>query len=97
MAKDVFGQAIDKWGRQAQIDMMIEECAELILALHKLTKRKCHPHSVPEKLSNVCEELADVQIMINQMKALFGNEEIDTWYNVKMERLQNLLNGNSSF
>ncbi len=96
MSEELFKRAIEKWGRQPQIDMAIEECAELILALHKLTKRKSHPNQITERLDNVCEELADVQIMINQMKALFGIKEVNDWYDVKMFRLQNLLNEKSS-
>lgn len=96
MAEDLFKKTILKWGRESQIDMTIEECAELILALHKLTKRKYHPALVAGRIANVCEELADVQIMINKMKALFGHEDVDAMYNIKMERLQNLLNENSS-
>lgn len=38
--------------------MMIEECAELILALRKLDRNK------PNAMENVYEEIADVEIMI---------------------------------
>ena len=87
---ELFKQAIDKWGRQSQIDMMIEECAELIKALCKL-KRRHHPSDTASLINDICEETADVQLMVNQMKIVFGAAEVKDWYNVKVERLQGLL------
>ena len=89
--ENLFQQAVDKWGRQFQIDMMIEECAELISALSKL-KRKHHPADTASLINDICEEIADVQIMVNQMKLIFGPKEVDDWQTVKMERLRDLLN-----
>ncbi len=88
---ELFKQAVDKWGRSAQIDMMIEECSELIKALCKL-KRAHHPADTGALINDICEEIADVQIMSGQMRHIFGAEDVDDWYNVKLERLQELLN-----
>lgn len=87
----LFEKAIGKWGRRSQVDMTIEECAELILSLHKATKRVFDPADTGARINDVCEELADVQLMINQMKLIFGAKEVKDWYAVKVERLQGLL------
>lgn len=86
----LFEKAINQWGRQSQIDMMIEECAELTKALCKL-KRKHEPADTASLVNDICEEIADVQLMVNQMKIVFGAGEVKDWYAVKVERLQGLL------
>ena len=86
----LFEKAINQWGRQSQIDMMIEECAELVKALCKL-KRKHDPSDTGALVNDICEEIADVQLMVNQMKIVFGSKEVKDWYAVKVERLQHLL------
>ncbi len=88
---ELFKQAVDKWGREPQIDMMIEECSELIKALCKL-KRAHHPSDTGVLINDICEELADVQIMAGQMRYIFGSDEVDGWVDQKIERLQKLLN-----
>jgi NTP pyrophosphatase (non-canonical NTP hydrolase) len=88
---ELFKQAVDKWGRLSQIDMMIEECAELTKALCKL-RRKHHPSDTAALVNDICEEIADVQIVAGQMRIVFGAEEVDDWYKEKVARLQNLLN-----
>lgn len=58
-------QAVQKFGKESQCRMMIEEMSELTKALCKL------PRGGP--VENVLEEMADVQIMLDQMKLLFGD------------------------
>jgi len=66
--KDILNAAIEKYGRDSQIDIMIEEMSELTKALLKYRRSgyldilRCE----------IREEVADVQIMIEQMKILFG-------------------------
>jgi NTP pyrophosphatase (non-canonical NTP hydrolase) len=59
--------ALDKWGPDAQCDQTVEECAELIVALHKQVKRSPKPHS----LDDVIDEMADVEMMLAQMRPAF--------------------------
>lgn len=87
---ELFKQAVDKWGRTSQIDMMIEECSELIKALCKI-KRAHDPSDTGALINDICEELADVQIMSGQMRYIFGADQIDGWYDAKLERLGRLL------
>lgn len=62
---EVLQRAIDTYGREAQRDMMVEEMSELTKALMKL--RRGGP------VADVIEEMADVQIMLDQMKIIFGD------------------------
>ncbi len=67
---ELYDDSIRLWGEDAQIDMMIEECSELIKAL---CKNKRRPKSF-EVLYNVCEELTDVEIVLDHMKIIFDIE-----------------------
>ena len=60
--------AIITWGIESQLDMIVEECAELILAVQKSRRKDNRNHSIPE-------ELADVQNCINQFKKLYPEYE----------------------
>lgn len=56
---------IDAYGHRAQQDMMVEEMSELTKALCKLNRGG--------STADVLEEMADVQIMLDQMKIIFGD------------------------
>jgi len=79
----IYHLAILEFGEQAQIEMMIEECAELIQAIQKF-KRKGKLWSIAD-VEKVRDELADVQIMLNQMVYVFGH--FDSEKQVKLKRL----------
>jgi len=69
-------RAVDTWGRFAQVDMMIEEMSELTKAL--LKERRAAPVPVSDlenAIANIREEMADVQIMLDQMKLIYGDPE----------------------
>lgn len=83
--EDDFGvckAAVMKWGVELQKDMMQEECAELIQAIFHEKRGKCDA-------STVKGELADVEIMLNQMRIIYGDWEQER--NAKLERLQRRL------
>ena len=85
-------QAIDKWGANAQIDMIIEECAELILALQKMKRNYGKDFAQDEELlTSVCDEVADVRIMTEQAQLLFDKELIQARVDYKMNRLKDRL------
>lgn len=72
---DVLCDAIDTYGREAQIDMCIEECSELIKALLKYRRLPLEERLASKgtkALENIQEEIADVQIMLWQMEMLYG-------------------------
>ena len=85
--RPVLQDALVMYGQQAQIDMMLEEMAELSKALLKLRRAKKHEITEPLFLvKNVEEEIADVQIVLNQMKLLFPGWGI--WMQAKLQRLE---------
>jgi hypothetical protein len=83
---ELFKQAFETWGKSAQIDMMIEECSELIKALCKF-KRNHNPSDTAALINDVCEEIADVKIMTGQMRYIFGAKDVGNWYKLKLTRL----------
>lgn len=81
----------DKYGMFAQIGQTTEECAELIKALNKYKRvfnvGQTTNVSEAEAVDNVCEEIADVSIMLEQMIYLFGIEDaVKEMYEKKLQR-----------
>ena len=62
-------------GIEKQRRLLQEECAELIQAVSKLERYG----AMPERVYNFVEELADVSIMIEQMKMTFSMTE-KAWF-----------------
>jgi len=76
-------KAILKWGVRNQMLKTIEECSELQKAL---AKSILNPN--PKNEEQIKEELADVQIMLNQMRIMYPFEEEKK---KKLKRLRGLL------
>ena len=66
--EEVMLQAIAEYGKEAQTDMMIEEMSELTKAL---LKHRRNPS--PKTIEDIKEETADVQIMLDQMRLIYGD------------------------
>lgn len=60
---------IDHYGADKQLDMLVEECAELIQAIQKYKRYKDIPGD-GEAFDNLIEEIADVENIIEQIKLL---------------------------
>ena len=75
---EICAEALVAFGPEAQVDMCIEECAELIVALQ---------HWKRGRPSDVVTEIADVQIMCEQMQELFGDGAVNTERHRKWQRL----------
>lgn len=84
--KKILQAAIDKWGVDAQKEMLEEECIELALALQKLKRTR---GDIGLKIANVIDEIADVKIMIQQAELMFDIDAINERVNFKMSRLTN--------
>lgn len=81
--QELYKAAFKKYGVINQIEMMIEECSELIQAIQK-AKRS----NTIENNNHICEEIADVEIMIEQMRGIYSSEEINKCKTEKLERLE---------
>lgn len=82
---NILQSAIDKWGIDAQLEMIIEECLELALSLQKLKRLR---GDMTIKEANVIDELADVKIMIRQAEKIFPMDKINDRVDFKMNRLK---------
>lgn len=77
-------QAIDTWGEDAQVSMAIEECSELITALTQFWRGR-------KTKAEVAEEIADVSIMMRQLRLIFGYQEVNEIEAGKLARLKKRL------
>lgn len=68
----VWREALEKWGIESQLGMVQEECAELIVAINKMFR---HGIRDPKSFANFVEELADVEIMLREMREFPGVQE----------------------
>ena len=82
-------RAIRTYGEQAQMDMAVEEMAELTKAICKI-KRAQAGCEVTAAIGNVIEEMADVQIMLDQLRIIFGRSTAEA-EEYKLERLKKRL------
>lgn len=88
--RDVYINAINTYGTEEQIRMIYEEMCELGVALSKY-----HRDPGMETVRDVQEEIADVQIMLEQAKEMFGRVDVERFVQEKTERLKNGLEGES--
>lgn len=91
-------RAITAYGAPAQMDMAVEEMAELTKALCKVKRVSCAAEA-KAVLENVVEEMADVQIMLDQLRIIFhrSTEEVEEVEEAKLERLKNRLDGQNNW
>lgn len=80
----VLVDAVQTWGAEAQQQMMVEEMSELTKALCKLYRARTEADA-EKAVEDIREEMADVQIMLDQMKILFGG--IEDQEGKKLDRL----------
>ena len=84
----ILENAIERWGIDAQCEMIIEECMELALALQKMKRLRGDKE---QKYKNTIDEIADVKIMIRQAERIFDLELINERVDFKMNRLKERL------
>lgn len=83
----IFAKALKTYGETAQIFMVMEEVAEL-------QKELCKNQRGKSNRREIAEEVADVEIMLDQMKVLHNIEEMTVEArNSKVARLNRRLEG----
>ena len=76
-----YADALKCWGAEFQKSMFHEEIGEVLTAMLHEKRGRCGKEAV-------LEELADLQIMLNQMVVLYGSdEEFKDIINAKLIRL----------
>jgi NTP pyrophosphatase (non-canonical NTP hydrolase) len=77
--EELYKTAIRRYGAETQENQAIEECAELITAIN-------HKHRGREH--NIAEEIADVEIMLEQLKIINDcRETVESIKALKIKRL----------
>jgi NTP pyrophosphatase (non-canonical NTP hydrolase) len=78
--QDLAADALRLWGHTAQIDMMIEECGELIVALQHFKRGRATN-------IEVASEIADVTLMLDQAALMFDRVLVGEQITEKVKRL----------
>lgn len=79
---DICEKVVKRFGKTAQLIMAMEEMSELIQALSKDVRGK-------GSRNNISEEIADVEIMLAQLKIIYRNDnDVDEWRADKLSLLQ---------
>ena len=69
--EEILRKAIETYGKDSQAKMMIEEMSEL-------TKELCKLFRGEGDTGHILQDMADVQIMLDQMRKIFGDtSELD--------------------
>ncbi|MFP4142731.1 MAG: hypothetical protein ACLFT7_05250 [Thermoplasmata archaeon] len=84
--EDLYKEALHKWGYEAQEKMFIEEIGEVLQAISKVDRKKngC-------TVKDLHEELADLEIMLGQIKKAYSNSRKD-YEEIKRNKLNRLAN-----
>lgn len=79
---EICEKAVIRFGKTAQLIMAMEEMSELIQALSKDIRGK-------GSRDNISEEIADIEIMLAQLKIIYRNSnDVDDWRAKKLSLLQ---------
>lgn len=96
--KQLLERVITANGMNNQLDVAIEELSELIQAICKIKRRDSLSNESFAVKGNLAEEMADVEIILAELKLLFDNEDdVKEWKNYKLDRLEKRLKEKSGF
>ena len=90
MEEEIYREAIRQWGTKAQLLMWLEESSELNHAICAYLRGR------EGAKEGVIEEMADCQIMLNQLKIVFEGDGFARLKTQKLLRLQERLHMSSS-
>ena len=83
--REICKKAVRTFGENAQCIKAMEECGEMVHALARKVLDQ------DPDLDNICEEIADVEILMEQMRVVFGDAFIDKWKQNKLEKLNKVV------
>ena len=83
----IYAAALEKYGSEIQLIVALEELAELQQALCKNLRGN-------HNAAHIAEEIADVEIMLEQLKLCFEiGDAVENWRERKLARLQSRIAG----
>ena len=83
--REICYKAVWTFGENSQCIKAMEECGELI---HALSRKVLGQDA---DFDNICEEVADLEILMEQMRVIFGDALIDKWKEKKLKRLEGVV------
>lgn len=90
---EIYKKAIKKFGSYKQTLKTIEELSELIQAIITFNISECINVDIDDEMYFIYEEIADVEIMLEQLKLIFDcYDTVNTIKKQKLERLEKLIN-----
>ena len=101
--KKIYRELWTTYGIQAQLNMLMEECAELIQSVNKIIRYydfeskdiKSNDFDNNKYWNNLAEEMADVEILIDQFKVMAYQHNLQQKINsikiIKLERVEQRL------
>lgn len=105
--QEILRKAIETYGCEKQMDKTMEECGELIAAINKLKRnggilsgthqkevRRPNESTTTEysrKYYNLCSKVADMNIMLDQLKLMLDMEAVVLAEERKIERMKQKL------
>lgn len=93
--KQLLERVITANGMNKQLDVAVEECSELIQAICKI---KRYGYTDEDCYFNLAEEMADVEIVLAELKLIFGNEDdVKSLKCDKLARLEKRLKSKTDF
>ncbi len=69
-------------GTWEQLNQLQEECGEVVRAVNKLRRKK------PNSYVELCEEIADLKIMLLQMDIILDGDLIESIFNQRLIRIE---------
>lgn len=76
----------EHYGLDNQLRILQEECAELIQAASKYLRAQEAGKPIAQSKAALLEEIADVMIMVEQIKGIFTGTALDAMLESKLER-----------
>lgn len=78
----MFDKCLEKWGLLSQILMLAEESSELTQASLGLNRASKEENAI----DHLAEEIADVELMIDEMKYYFRDYQLQGWVDIWREK-----------
>ena len=91
-------KAVETFGVDLQQMVAMEELGELIQAISKIARWECSQsedlETLSEYIDNLAEEIADVEIMLEQLKQCHGfNIRVNDHKRKKLDKLKSMVEG----